>query len=332
MSRSETSAVRSCSRPRAVLVVLLFGASARAHDVSDELTVGALASNQSRGSEPYLSDRLGVAGDASDTVTLSVDGTFTRYFKEKKLPAENIYQLAAAVDWEASEHVALGLDGRVSPPSTAVTRATSGAGASTADVLVRSRTSLLAAEASAEYDTAGDGPTESILDGALSLASYSTTQTARRAAAPAIRTKATPSALAQWRASVGFTEVLHDDTEAELSGSYYLYSTDPTGTGYFGASVFGRESVSDGLPLEPLRFAVRPAVRQRFGVVKLSAFFQYGRYVDSEGWNALAGVKSQVKVGADWKLWLAVNVQRDALASSEILWIPWGSVGARLAF
>jgi hypothetical protein len=300
------------------LVVLLVATTARAADVSDELTVGALSSGTQPASSPYVSDRLGGALDASERVALSLDGTYTRYLKANHVPAENIFQIAAAADYTPSDHWAFGVDLRASPPSTAVTSTPAGT--------VRSRTSLVAAGLSAEYDTAGDGPSETIAESYVGLTSYSTTQRAR------LGTKATPPSLTQFRLSPTLTEILWQDTEGELSVSYYAYSTDPQGTGYFGASVFGHGSISEGLPLEPLRWSARPTVRRRLGPMKLSAFFQYGRYVGDGGFSAITGLRAQAKVSDEWKLWASFSFQRDVESTGEVLSIPWGAIGARVSF
>ncbi len=298
-------------------LVLGWSVRARAHDASDELTVGVITSSSRASGAPYVSDRLGGSLDASDDLTLSLDGTFTRYFKANHEPGENIFQFVASADYTPDDHWSFGMDVRGSPPSTAVTRTPEGA--------VRSRTSLLGAGAFAEYGTAGDGDAETIVEGSIAVTEYATTQRARGS-------RPSPSSLTQFRVSLGVTEVLWQDTEGSLFGSWYAYSPDPADTGYFGASVFGRESVSEGLPLQPLRWSLRPTLRQRLGPVRVSGYFQYGRYVDDTGWSVLGGAKAQVKLSDAWKLWISVNVQRDADPGGERILIPWAALGARVTF
>jgi len=310
----------------AALTLVGFDRVARASDASDEFTVGDLSSNRYKTNAPFLSDRLGVSIDPTEKLSLSVDGTFTRYFKEDRVSAEDIFQFAAAGDYEPDDHWSFGVEGRGSPPSTAVSPMPAGP--------IRSRTSLLGAGLSAEYDTSGDDDPkspddhrfETIIESSLGLTEYSTTQRS------VLVGKASPSSLAQFRASAGVTEVFWRSTETGINASWYAYSTDPTGTGYFGPSVFGRESVSEGVPLEPLRWSLRPNVRQRFGTVRVGAYFQYGRYVDSTGWNAIVGLKGQIKISSEWRIWASANLQRDAESTGERLLIPWASIGARVIF
>ncbi|HEX4336777.1 MAG TPA: hypothetical protein VH062_12745 [Polyangiaceae bacterium] len=298
--------------------------TAFATDVSDELSAGALSSSSARGSSPFVSDKVGGAIDASDKLDVSADATFTRYFKSKGASAENILQLAAATDFSPNEHLSFGADVRGSPPSSA---SVAGATTGTRDTY---RSSLIGGGLSAEYDTAGDGDAESIADGYVGLTSFHTTQRSRAAKRTPSVLVATPSSLLQWRASLGFTEILWRNTEAGLTGTYYLYSADPVDTGYYGPSVLGRGGVSEGVPLEPLRWALRPTVRQRIGPVRLTAYVQYGRYVDNAGYSVLTAVKATLKVSDPVRLWAQFGFQRDGDSTGESLSVPWGSVGVRV--
>jgi hypothetical protein len=289
--------------------------AALATDVSDELSAGALGGSGLRGASPFVSDRFGGAFDASDALSFSADATFTRYFHSKDANGENILQLAAASDYSPDDHWSFGADIRGSPQSTAkVEDPTNGT--------VRYRSSLFGGGASVEYDTAGDGPIETIADSYLGLTDFRTTM-------PSKTMKRSPESLLQWRMSLGLTEVLWKDTEAGLTGTYYLYSDDPVGSGYAGASVFGRGGVSEGAPLEPLRWSLRPGLRQRFGALRLGAYVQYGRFVDDAGYSFVTALKAQVKASDAVRLWAQIGYQRDA-GAGESLTIPWGSLGVRV--
>src|SRR5438874_2594222 len=103
MGPRATRAVKSTGVLSA-LVVLGLEPMARADDVSDELTVGDLSSSTFRTNSPFLSDRFGVSVDPIEKLSLSADGTFTRYFKEDRVPAENIFQFSLAGDYEPNDH------------------------------------------------------------------------------------------------------------------------------------------------------------------------------------------------------------------------------------
>jgi hypothetical protein len=304
--------------PAAALLLGSLSTNAFATDVSDELSAGALASSR-HGSSPFVSDRLGGSLDATDELALSVDATFTRYFKSRAASAESILQLDGAVDYAPGDHWAFGADVRGSPPSTVTVPDATGTKYSY-------RSSLIGGGLSAEYDTAGDSDLETIGDTYLGLTSFRTTQRSKVPGSP----KTTPPSLLQWRLSLGLTEVLWQNTEVGLTGTYYLYSDDPVDTGYNGTSVGGRGGVGDGVPLEPLRWALRPMVRERFGPVKLGAYVQYGRYVDDTGYSVMMALKVQWKVTEDVRLWGQLGFQHDRDHTGEALSIPWGSVGVRV--
>jgi hypothetical protein len=302
---------------RAAWVLVFFACrQARASDVSDELSLGALSSSRQRSAAPYVSDRVGGAYEPVDELALSADFAYTRYFKTRGQRAESIYSIAGAADYSPDDHFTFGVDVNGSPASTAVTSGAAGP--------VHSRTSLVGGALSAEYDTGDEHATEAVLDADGGVTSFWTTQRSRK------EKKGTPSSLLQWRAALGATVLPRPDTELELDGAAYAYSTDPSGTGYFGASVFGRGGVSEGIPLEPLRWSLRPVVRKSFGVMKLGAFAQYGRYVGDLGWNVVLGLKTQIKPTSNVRLWLAVGYQRDIESTGERFSIPWASVGARV--
>src|SRR5260221_6451327 len=157
-------------RVLALLLVSTLTGAARAHDVSDELSAGALSSSGSRGSSPFLSNRIGGSLDASDVLALSLSGTFTRYFRSPGASAESILQLAAAGDYSPTDHLSFGLDIRGSPPSTATAQDAPGA------ARYSYRTSSLRGGRSAAHDTAGDSDAETIGDSYLGVTSYRTTQ------------------------------------------------------------------------------------------------------------------------------------------------------------
>src|SRR5436190_24308359 len=116
----KTTGVAKSTGVLSALVVLGLEPAARANDVSDELTVGELSSSTYGTNSPYMSDRLGGSVDPSEKLSLSLDATFTRYFKENRVPAENIFQFAVAGDYDVDDHWSFGIDARGSPPSTAV--------------------------------------------------------------------------------------------------------------------------------------------------------------------------------------------------------------------
>jgi hypothetical protein len=84
------------------------------------------------------------------------------------------------------------------------------------------------------------------------------------------------SSLWQLRATAAVTETLFEDTDLDLSATYFVYTSDPTKVGLYSVGTFSRTPIGEGLPTLPLRYSVRPAVEQRFGPVGIEPSFQYG--------------------------------------------------------
>jgi hypothetical protein len=297
---------------------------------TDELTVGSLGATSAAPAAPYFSNRLGGSVDASETVSLRLDTILTHYSRTPDRSADNIFQFVVGGTWEPDDHVSIDVDGNISPPSTTTTLAPATTGAPAGRY--KERTSSVGAVISAAYDTAGESDLESAIDLTGGVTSYSTTQRQRAVAGLRAAGPTASVALVQWRGAVGVTETLFRNTDVGLVGTYYAYNADPTDTGYYGAQVFGRGAVMDGIPLEPLRYSVRPIVVQRFGDLQIRASFQYGAHVDGAGYGIFGGLKGQYRFSHAVKAWIAAYHGRDIDGSGSGENIDWGSVGAMLYF
>jgi hypothetical protein len=325
--------LRGARRFAAVSALCLLGSyasRASAHDVSDELTLGRIASSSGTAT-PYWSDRIDGSFDLSDELMLGLDVGATHYASTPSASASEIFQVGVAASWLASEHFTFDADAYLSPTSTSAERGV--ALGPMRKGAVRAKTSSLGFGLGGEYDTAGDSDAESALGLALGATSYTTTQRARlgkgrlRVLGPAQTTS-----LLQWRATASFTETLWQDSDVGVSASYYLYSRDATQTGLYGAAVLGRFALGDGIPLEPLQYSVRPNLAHRFGPLRVSASGQLGHYLGGEGWSWIGGLKLRYRFSETWSAWLGGNLQRDLYASGDALSIVWANAGARLSF
>lgn len=300
------------------------------HRLLDEITFGALESTKTLPKTPYFSNRLGGSVDASEEVRLRLDTTFTHYDREAQTSATNVFQLLFGGTWEPNDHLSFDGDVYWSPQSATVTSTPRSPGVpaerSTA------RTSSGGAAISGEYDTATDGDFDTAVDLTLGVTRYSTTQAMRLGRGLLATGTSEKEALVQARASLGVTETILLNTDVGLVGTYYLYNRDPTQSGYYGASVFGRGVVSDGIPLEPMRWSVRPTVLERFGAFHVIASFQYAGDVDSSGHSVLFGLKLQYKFSRVVKAWVSAYHQAETLPSSEVQKIDFGSLGATVSF
>jgi hypothetical protein len=300
-------------------------------NAADELTVGSLGATSAAPAAPYFSNRLSGSVDASETVSFRIDTILTHYSRTPDRSADNIFQLVLGGTWEPDDHLSIDVDGNISPPSTTtqLTPATAG----TPEGRYKERTSSGGAVISGAYDTAGESDLESAIDLTAGVTSYSTTQRQRTGVVGArVSGPSASAALVQWRGAVGVTETLFRNSDVGLVGTYYLYSADPTDTGYYGAQVFGRGAIMDGIPLEPLRYSVRPIFVQRFGDLQLRASFQYGEHVDGAGYGMFGGLKGQYRFSHAVKVWIAGYHGREIDGSGSGENIDWGSVGAMLYF
>jgi hypothetical protein len=305
-----------------VLCVCLCSGAARAHDASDDVTLGRISSPSAKTSTPYWSDRLRGTVEPTDTLAFDLGASVTRYGATPGVAAMNIFQFTLGTSYTPNDHLAFDIDGFLSPESTSVVRGVQITNASKG--AVRDRTSAMGFDFGAEYDTAGDTNAESAIGLSLGTTAYSSTQ--------AVRLRKTPSAtsatsgmfgapeqasLLQSHADLSLTETLYADTDIGLLGTYYVYNRDTAQSGYYGTSVFGR-SVDDGIPIAPLQYTVRPSLTHRFAGLQLRVYAQYGDYRSGDGSSFLAGFKAQYKFTRAVRAWLGGYIQRDTVSGSAL--------------
>jgi hypothetical protein len=306
---------------------------AHANDVADEVTLGRIAQKGAT-TTGYWSDRLDGSIDLSDEVALDAVAGVTHYASTPGERTGDIFQLGLGGVWQPSEHIVLDANLFLSPQSASVSRGVQLTAAKKS--AVRDKTSTFGFSLGGEYDTAGDTDAESAIGLSVGATSYQTTQATRprpSAKQPQPMFGAPEqSALVQWRAIASFTETLYEDTDLGVSGTYYFYSRDPTQSGYYGATVFGRGAIDDGIPIEPLDYSIRPTVAHRFGLLRLSGYFQGGHYHSGEGSSYIGGTRFQYKFSRAVRAWLAGGLQVDSYSTGGDVRILWASAGARIVF
>jgi len=316
----------------ASLLALCIASRDAADDLSDELTVGKIAATPNQPATPYISDHADAWFDLSERAALNFNAGLTHYAATSIAKPSSIFQVGTGGSYDVSQHFTLAADAYLSPQSINVERTQIMPGTVASQAAIRAKTSSLGFALDGEYSTAGESNAESAIALCTGLTSYTTTQAIRVGPRGAARFGQPETAsLLQWRTTLGFTETLYENTDLGIAASYYLYNRDPTQSGYYGATVFGRLGLGDGIPLQPLRLTVRPSVAQRLGPVRVSAYFRYGLYMDPSS-SVLGGVKLQVKVVSSVRAWLSGNLQHDWLAGADDLTILWASLGARVVF
>src|SRR5262249_56046203 len=99
------------------------------------------------------------------------------------------------------------------------------------------------------------------------------------------------------------------DPALPAEATMFVYAGDPTRLGDFRAAAIASGSGVGGI-LAPLRFSLLGEAVHFFGPLQLLGLFQYGAYVDGQGWNLTAGLRAQLKLGR-LRLWLGADGQRD---------------------
>lgn len=331
---------------RTALALVLAASAARASSISNEVGVNSTQATDSNPRSGSLSDTLSGSIDLAEQWTLNLGGTFTL---EGRTPAAErgafgssgsaVSLFNAGVDWDATDHVTIGLSGKFSPTSTqyAGTQITLLSGA-VANTLVESQSSERGATLEFSYDTAGESALEWAASGSVSVNSLDVHQrvtlvrtsggvaTAQQirdacAARPKDCPRAllatltdTPSTLNSQRLSAAVTATAWRNTDLTLGGDYYLYSEDPTQVGYFSVATSGRTAVlgGTGVPIAPLHWVLRPEVTHRFGDFSARLWFLGGRYAPGAGQGtAGSGLRLQYKFTRSFRMWATASGQRD---------------------
>jgi len=120
------------------------------------------------------------------------------------------------------------------------------------------------------------------------------------------------------------------DTDLTTEATMFVYDGDPTRLGDFRAAAIASGSGVGGI-LAPLRFSLLGEAVHFFGRLQLLGLFQYGAYVDGQGWNLTAGLRAQLKLGR-LRLWLGANGQRDVDRRAEAAYGLGLALGARYRF
>lgn len=331
---------------RTALALVLAASAARASSISNEVGANSTQATDSNPRSGSLSDTLSGTIDLGEQWTLNLGGSFTA---EGRTPAAErgafgssgnaVSLFDAGVDWDASDHVTLGLSGKFSPQSTqyAGTQITLLSGA-VANALVESQSSERGATLELSYDTAGESDLEWAVSGSVSVNSLEVHQRVTRvrtatgvataqqivdacAARPKTCPRAllatltdTPFTLDSQRLSAAVTATAWRDTDFTIGGDYYLYPQDPTQVGFFSVATSGRTTVlgGNGVPIAPLHWVLRPEVTHRFGNFSARIWVQGGRYAPGAGQTtAGSGLRLQYKFTRSFRMWTTASGQRD---------------------
>ncbi len=352
----------TASRALLCLVVVVCGGMAMwpavglAHDVA---TTGQLthtpATADSSASGSYSGTVLG-SWDINDD--WSLDGTFGVTREELSgdptlVRASNIYAVGLGPSYTFGDHWLFMASGTFSPKSTQLTQTTlmfddkvPPAGAKQHDAQVHAESTSGGVMWMANYDTAGDSNWETSVAATVMWNHYGTLQkvadvqvggkaldTATLGAACATATtkackvlrallRAQQDTLDQGSFGLTVTETIHEDWDAILGATYYVYSKDPNDVGVFSVATRGTGVVGprgsrgsleygEGVPLSAFLFNTQVGGAWHAHGWKVALLEAIGGYVDDGGHLAATTLKVSYKFNANWKVLTSFTFQRD---------------------
>ena len=283
--------------------------------------------------------------------------------------SQAVLDLSAAVLWEASEHLALGLAGGFSPRSRVIADSliayTGPSGSpTTAEGIVVARSSSQSAELVLSWDTAGDSDFETGVDLGVMARHYHTEQELAALQGPDGQPitpddllqlliqecpghglgntpckrqllgllRRQPGALTQLALRGSVAETLWLDTDVGLAGRWYTYDRDPTEVGFFRLAAAGGAGAEfgAGIPMAPLAWSIRPWLAHRFGGLLVRGWWEHGAYVQHLGWQDTFALRVQHRFSRALRAWVAGSVQRDRDLEAGAATISSVAIGAMI--
>ncbi|MEW6431372.1 MAG: hypothetical protein AB1730_07660 [Myxococcota bacterium] len=334
-----------------LVLVLVVPLSARAHDVSVDVSGSLITTSQNNPRAGGFGLMASGGWDVGDTVSLFTNLGYTRDLPTRAgmtgTSGSNVFLAGLGVMWLPTDNLMAMLTVTGSPPSLVKSATTVSfrdpftREPRTVDVVVDSRTWTLGALWTGSWmQTPGNRPWSSMVDVLAGATWYDVTQRLELPPGPAPQTlgaqcAADPSAyrvcplvngattpLLQVRLGGGYTGTLLDKTDFGLEVLGYLYDRDPSDVGYFSVMVVGRGlELGNGVPVLPLAISVRPSVLHRFSRVSLKLSYQYGLYASGQGANHVGALRMTVRLGSSWRLQATVTGQVDRTSAG------WGNPG-----
>src|SRR6266571_1051381 len=175
-------------RYRLLFAVALAAASARASNVSDQVSINNAQATATNPRSGNLSEILCATFDITEKWSLNAGATLTA---EGATPAASAGQFgtsgsvltmfSAGLDWDATDNWSLGLDLDFSPRSTQLVGTDISVGTISGQALIQSRTSQFDGGLDVSYDTAGESNLEWYFNAGLSGTHLDTDQSITRA-------------------------------------------------------------------------------------------------------------------------------------------------------
>ena len=268
--------------------------------------------------------------------------------------AANVYAMSLGPSWTLGDHwLFMGTAG-FSPKSTQLTQATltfddkvPPAGSKDHPAQIHAESTSGGLSLMASYDTAGESDWETSISATANWNHYGTLQkiaaveVGGKTVDPATLTAACANAASKGcklfktllraqqdaldQGSVGLlvTETIHQDWDASLGATYYVYSQDPNDVGVFSiatrgtngagarANAGGTMEYGEGIPLSAFQFNTQAGAAWHAYGWKVAVIESVGRYVDNGGGLTATTFKVAYKFNKNWKLLSSFAFQRD---------------------
>lgn len=292
---------------------------ARAHEIADELTIGELSAVDLR--TVYVTEQLEAEFTLNDTWFIMASAALTHLTPTATLRSADIPHYGVALGVTPLPKLELELVAQVAPPSSVFDVALA-----PTTYLFELQSQAYAGLVSATYDAGQQGDISTKFEASFGIGRYATQRMLFYEAATLSPADSTLSAILQYHGLATATVGLFNTIDLALSAAYY---------GYFGnfTTPDGQNIIlANGLPLEPLRFAIRGSAVYRLGDSSIGAHLQRAQYASGLGGSWSGGAKLDLSVSESVDLSLSGELQR-ALFTDGTMWNVFGvTVGASFAF
>jgi hypothetical protein len=244
----------------------------RALEVDHELGYGVIDAQGQRSS--FWSFDLDVNAALGKRWLVRADASLAHYLATDSFDSASILWLGCGAGWKPLPHLQVSLELHGALPHTFVQHT----GDAYDPTVFYTRSHSLGGALSASYDLSLSDTFDLAIDSALGSTRHDAHETdvLRRLTLWDQR-----SGLWQFAGTLASTLTIAEDTDVTLTGSVDAYHFDGALT------VSDGFIASDGLPLEPMLYALRLAASHDFGVLEISAHGQYAGYAAKLGhsWN-----------------------------------------------
>jgi hypothetical protein len=305
----------------ALLASLGAASRAQAHELADELTVGELSAGSLR--TAYIADQLEGVLELSDQWFISAAAGLTHLAPTSTLHTADIPHYLLGLGFESNDQLEINLAVSYSPTSSLLENS----GDVSEPWLLRLDSRSLGLLLTAAYATGQKRDLEAKVEGEVGISHYDSERAQYYDITGALPTSANASSsLTQGHLALTVTTSLFRHTDIAASGAYYGY------LGNYQQSDGQNIILANGLPLEPLRDALRATITEHLGKLAIGGHIQHADYVSDLGGSWSGGVKGELPIVEAIELSLSAEYQHAVFADGTRWSVLGVSLGASYAF